>query len=61
VSVDATACRVMGLLPEKLGYLARAGTMLGHVEASKIQQLGEGIQGASTPFAVLPEFSKLLA
>jgi len=43
VAVDATACRVMGLLPEKVDYLARAGTMHGHVETSKIQQLGKQI------------------
>src|ERR1700719_3160904 len=61
VSVDATACRVMGLLPEKVDYLARAGTMLGHVEASKIQQLGEEIDSVKTPFAVLPEFARLVA
>jgi uncharacterized protein (DUF362 family) len=61
VAVDSTACRVMGLLPEKVDYLARAGTMLGHVEASKIQQLGEGIESVRTPFAVLPEFSRLVA
>jgi len=52
---------VMGLLPEKVDYLARAGTMLGHVEDSKIQQLGEGIDAVKTPFAVLQEFAKLVA
>lgn len=61
IAVDATACRVMGLLPERIEYLALAGTMLGHLEASKIQQLGEGIQDVRTPFAVLPEFARLLA
>jgi len=61
VAVDSTACRVIGLLPEKVDYLARAGTMLGHVEASKIQQLGEGIESVRTPFAVLQEFGKLVA
>ena len=60
-AVDSTACRVMGLLPEKVDYLARAGTMLGHVEASKIQQLGEQVESVRTPFAVLPEFSRLVA
>jgi uncharacterized protein (DUF362 family) len=60
VAVDATGCRVMGLLPEKVNYLARAGTMLGHVEGSKIQQLGDGIEAVRTPFAVLPEFSGLV-
>jgi uncharacterized protein (DUF362 family) len=61
VAVDSTACRVMGLLPERVDYLRRAGTMLGHVEASKIQQLGEMIEGVKTPFAVLPEFTRLVA
>jgi hypothetical protein len=35
--------------------------MLGHVEASKIQQLGEQIDAVRTPFAVLSEFSRLVA
>jgi uncharacterized protein (DUF362 family) len=61
VAVDSTACRVMGLLPERVDYLVRAGTMLGHVEASKIQQLGERVDSVRTTFAVLPEFSRLLA
>jgi uncharacterized protein (DUF362 family) len=60
VAVDSTACRVMGLRPEKVEYLSRAGTMLGHVEASKIQQLGEPITSVRTPFAVVPEFQSLL-
>jgi uncharacterized protein (DUF362 family) len=60
VAVDATACRVMALLPEKVPYLARAGTMLGHLDPSKIQQLGEAISSVRTPFAVLPEFQSLV-
>jgi uncharacterized protein (DUF362 family) len=60
VAVDATACRVMALLPEKVPYLARAGTMLGHLDATKIQQLGEAISSVRTPFAVLPEFQSLV-
>jgi uncharacterized protein (DUF362 family) len=61
VAVDSTACRVMGLLPEKVDYLARAGTMLGHVEAAKIQQIGEQIEAVRTPFAVVAEFNKLVS
>jgi len=60
VAVDATACRVMGLLPEKVTYLARAGTMLGHLDPAKIQQLGESLDSVRTPFAVLPEFRRLV-
>src|SRR5580658_2068316 len=40
VAVDATCCRVMGLRPEKVKYLNAAGTLLGHLDAAKIQQLG---------------------
>lgn len=59
VAADSTACRVMGLRPEKIDYLSRASTMLGHIEPSKIQQLGEPIASARTPFAVVPEFQAL--
>ena len=61
VAVDATACRVMGLLPEKVDYLARAGTMLGHLEAARIQQLGERVDSVRTPFKVVQEFTRLVA
>ena len=60
VAADSTACRVMGLRPEKIDYLSRAGTMLGHVEVSKIQQLGEPIAAVRTPFSVVPEFQSLV-
>ena len=60
VAVDATACRVMGLVAEKVTYLARAGTMLGHLDPAKIQQLGESLDSVRTPFAVLPEFRRLV-
>ncbi len=60
VAVDATSCRVMGLLPEKVDYLARAGTMLGHLNPAKIQQLGETVASVRTPFAVLDEFRRLV-
>ena len=61
VASDSTACRVMCLRPEKVDYLARAGTMLGHLEGSKIQQLGESVASVATPFALLPEFQSLAA
>jgi uncharacterized protein (DUF362 family) len=60
VAVDATGCRVMGLLPEKVSYLARSGTMLGHLDPLKIQQVGESVESVRTPFAVLPEFRRLV-
>jgi uncharacterized protein (DUF362 family) len=60
VAVDATCCRIMGLLPEKVKYLAGAGTLLGHLNTEKIEQLGESIASVRTPFAVLKQFNRLL-
>jgi len=59
VATDATACRVMGLRPEKIDYLAKAGTMLGHLEAGKIKQLGEPVAAVRTEFGVVKEFAHL--
>src|SRR5580693_4663541 len=61
VAVDATCCRVMGLMPERVKYLAQAGTLLGHVNTQKIQQVGEQIESVRQPFQVLPAFHKLVA
>ena len=59
VAVDATCCRVMGLRPEKVKYLAAAGTLLGHLNTVKIQQLGETVASVRTPFTVLDAFQSL--
>jgi uncharacterized protein (DUF362 family) len=59
VAVDATCCRVMGLRPERVKYLNAAGTLLGHIDALKIQQLGETVASVRTPFAVLDAFKTL--
>ena len=56
VAVDATCCRIMGLIPERVKYLSGAGTLLGHVKSNKIQQLGESIASVRMPFAVLDAF-----
>jgi uncharacterized protein (DUF362 family) len=61
VAVDATCARIMGLAPERIEYLAKAGALLGHLAAGKIRQLGESVESATTPFAVLPSFRKLVA
>ena len=61
VAVDSTCARVMGLLPEKIDYLRRAATLLGHIRPEKIHQLGESIEDTRTPFAVLDAFRHLRA
>ena len=59
VAVDATGVRVMGLLPEKIRYIAQASTLLGHIDPEKIHQLGETIASVRTPFSVLDNFRHL--
>jgi uncharacterized protein (DUF362 family) len=59
VAVDSTCARIMGLAPEKIDHIARAATLLGHIETQKIRQLGESIASTRTPFAVLESFRHL--
>jgi uncharacterized protein (DUF362 family) len=59
VAVDATCARIMGLLPEKIDYLARAATLLGHIQPDRIQQIGESVSNTRKPFSVLPAFDSL--
>ena len=59
VAVDASCARIMGLIPEKIEYLARAGTLLGHVAEEKIKQLAENIADTRTPFQVIEAFRHL--
>ena len=59
VAVDATCARIMGLLPEKIAYLARAATLLGHIQQEQIQQIGESVSSTRTPFDVLSAFDHL--
>ena len=61
VAVDATCARVMGLLPEKINHIARAAMLLGHIQPEKIQQVGESVESAVAPFAVLEAFRHLQA
>jgi uncharacterized protein (DUF362 family) len=60
VAVDATAVRIMGLVPERVGYLQKAGYLLGHVSEAKIQQIGEPIGSVRSPFDVLELFHRLV-
>lgn len=61
VAVDATCTRIMGLLPERIEYLAQAGLLLGHLKEEKIQQIGENIGDVLSPFEVLENFRRLKA
>jgi uncharacterized protein (DUF362 family) len=59
VAVDATCARVMGLRPERIDYLKRAALLLGNLQEEKIEQRGESVASARSPFEVLPAFQGL--
>jgi len=59
VAVDATCVRIMGLVPERIDYLAHAGLLLGHLKRQNIRQLGEPPESVRTCFTVLDAFKRL--
>lgn len=58
-AVDATATRVMGLHPERIGYLNMMLPHGGTINAGRIRQLGEDIAAVRQNFRVLPHFAHL--
>jgi len=61
VAVDATCARVIGLVPERIDYLARADGVLGHLDGARIEQRGEAISRYATSFEVIPDLAGLKA
>jgi uncharacterized protein (DUF362 family) len=58
VAVDSTCCRVMGIDPEKVGYLRMAANA-GHVHPERIEQRGETIASVRSNFALIDDFKDL--
>jgi len=58
-AVDATATRVMGLYPERVGYLNLMLAHGGTVHEGRIRQLGEPIAAVRRDFRVLPRAADL--
>ena len=58
VAVDATCARVMGIDPEKMGYM-RLAAELGHVHTERIEQRGETIASVHTNFALIDQYKGL--
>ncbi len=60
-AVDATCCRIMGLDPAKIEYLAMASDVLGVTEEARIDQRGEAIRDVRTNFELIGEWRHLRA
>jgi uncharacterized protein (DUF362 family) len=59
-AVDATASRIMGLIPERIDYLRMAAGVLGPIGESSIEQRGQSITDVRRPFQLLPHQALLL-
>ncbi|HKZ41959.1 MAG TPA: DUF362 domain-containing protein, partial [Candidatus Hodarchaeales archaeon] len=59
VAVDSTCTRIVGLNPEKIEYLKKAGETLGNLLEEKIVQIGESIEKVRTSFEVIDSFNHL--
>jgi uncharacterized protein (DUF362 family) len=55
-AVDSTCCRIMGIDPGKIEYLAMAGDDLGITQESRIEQRGEKIRDVRTDFQLIHDF-----
>lgn len=49
-SVDATCCRLMGLVPERVGYLVQAAAVHGPIHAGGIRVVGPPLESLVRPF-----------
>ena len=61
VAADVTGARLMGMDPEKVGYLHEAGRFLGQGRSELIEQRGEDPGGLTTRFAPAPRFESIVA
>jgi len=58
-AVDATCCRIMGIDPAKVEYLQMASDVLGVIDQTRIEQLGETIHSVQTKFRLIDEFKQI--
>lgn len=61
VAADVTGARLMGMDPERVGYLKEAGRFLGQARSELIEQRGEDPGRLTTRFAPAPRFESLVA
>src|SRR5207244_4066549 len=60
LAVDATCCRLMQLVPERIRYMVHGyEKKLGLMKTSEIVQLGETIESLAQQFDTVPHFQEL--
>lgn len=58
VAADATCCRLMGIDPTRVRHLQMT-SQLGNLDATRIEQRGEGVGHVQQQFDLLPQFTHL--
>ncbi len=58
VAADATCCRLMGIDPTRVRHLQMT-SQLGNLDATRIEQRGEGVEHVKQQFDLLPQFTHL--
>ena len=61
VAADVTGARLMGMDPEKVGYLMEAGRFLGQARSELIEQRGEDPERLARSFRPAPGFEGIVA
>ena len=61
VAADVTGARLMGMDPEKVGYLMEAGRFLGQARSELIEQRGEDPERLARSYAPAPGFEHIVA
>ena len=61
VAADVTGARMMGIDPEKVGYLMEAGRFLGQARSELIEQRGEDPARFTRQFEPAPGFEHVVA
>jgi uncharacterized protein (DUF362 family) len=61
VAADVTAARMMGMDPEKVGYLVQAGRFLGQGRSERIEQRGEDPARSTRRYKPAPRFDDIVA
>jgi uncharacterized protein (DUF362 family) len=61
VAADVTGARLMGMDPEKVGYLMEAGRFLGQARSELIEQRGEDPERLARSYRPAPGFENIVA
>jgi uncharacterized protein (DUF362 family) len=58
-ATDATCCRIMGIDPTRIGYLAQSAGTVGNIDPAQIDRTGERPESVRTDFQLIEEHRSL--